>query len=181
VKICRLHELSDLEAVSLFLRGEIQPASISEGSDWVCRARQRPHFWGLEGVRSIAESDKGERTMCWVGFDEKEPVGLCLTGVDKEGVEILLYLVKTSVTKAEQFAIADEIALVALAAFPPTEMIGGFWPEHGWAADYARRCGFNSTKCGKDTGIIPEPNPILRWEIPLEDLKKNIEGFRGRD
>jgi len=172
--IKRLHELSkaELEAVSLFLRGEIQPASITEGSDWVCQKLQRSHFWGIKGVTNMAELDKLGISSCVVGFDGA-PVGLCHVGLG-EPAQILLFLVA-----GEQFDIADEIALASLDTFD-AEVLESFFPEKGFAADYARRCGFKSERLGKSTSIIPDPNPMLLWTIRVDELRKNIEGNRGR-
>ena len=171
--IKRLHELSkaELEAVSGFLRGEIQPASITEGSDWVCQKLQRSHFWGIKGVTNMAELDKMGNSTCVVGFDGV-PIALCRVGLG-EPAQILLFIVTGG------FEVAYEIALASLDTFD-AEVLESLFPEKGWAGDFARRCGFKSERLGNPTSIIPDPNPMLLWTIRVDELRKNIEGNRGR-
>ena len=176
----RLHE-TDAEAVSAFMRGDIQPASI-EGSSWVCQARQRPHYWGKETLERMSEADKsGKKTMIWVALEDK-PIGLCWIGNQTEDRFLGMFLVDVNASKERQWEIADTIALRSLSDMLADDYgkrnVYGWFPKYGWAADYATRCGFTSTQSGKQ--MAPNPNPLLHWTIDMRQLQKNIEELDGK-
>lgn len=173
--IKRLSELTkpQIEALSVLLRGEIKPADISEGSTWVCQRLQRAHFWDVEMLERMAERDK-EVPQAWVALDGKAPVGVCM--VPGVGVERILVCFLVA-DRPDSWEIADAIALPALKDLMTdgcTELTGWF-PREGWAAEYAKRCGFRSSQPG--TTIIPDPNPLLLWEIGVKELEENILGL----
>lgn len=190
VTVKRLHELMggfviNVQAVSLALRDEIQPASVTEGSSWVCQRLQRPHFWGTKAIENLAETDKdGVMGMAWVGFVRNRPAGFCWVCNEDEDRMLGMFLVNTSYSQKEQWEIADAIALKSITEMladdcPAKRNFYGWFPEKGWAADYARRCGFKSERPGKYMGTVPDPNPLLLWTIGMEQLKRNIEEKRG--
>lgn len=177
ITTCRLSELDDhqLVAVSALLRREI----IGQASDWVCQARQRPHFWGEDTVKDIAAQDSdAHKTITTVALVDHLPVGLCFVMVETDPVQLLLFIVSTAYSEKEQFAIADAIALAGCAALPQRAQICGWFPAHGFAADYATRCGFTSQHVGTDMAVIPDANPILLWAMPIADMVRNIEAYK---
>ena len=175
--IKRLSELSkkELKDLGTFMRGEIQPASISEGSDWVCLRRQRPYFWKDKEIARIAKFEgPASKFQAWTIF-EGGPIGICIvTIMTAETERLSTFLVgATGRLEKEQFVIADELALRALSELPERKEIYGDFPALGFSARYATRCGFESELQGKL--MAPDPNPILHWTIDPAVLKKNIE------
>lgn len=185
MSIKRLHELTkeQVDAVSVFMRGDIQPADITQGSTWVCLKLQRGHFWNKDTLKRMAENDKlGDKTLVHIALVEGRPVGLCW--LINEGKDALLgmYLVDASYSQEEQWKIADEIAVRSITTVLADNRWGkgnfhGWFPEHGWAADYARRCGFRCEPSG--TSLTPDPNPMLHWTLGMEELLSNIEKANG--
>jgi hypothetical protein len=169
--IKRLHELTKAErgAVSLLLRGEIKPASIDAGCTWVC-LKQQPHFWSAEMVERVAERDK-ETAVAWVAFDGKAPIGVCFVVGVGEIRPLTCFLVAD---RADRWEIADATALVALKdlAADGCLQLWSWFMAKGFAAEYAERCGFRSSQPG--TTVIPDPNPLLLWEIGVKELEQNI-------
>jgi len=173
--IKRLHELTkaELTALGVFMRGEIKPASISEGSDWVCQQLQRPHFWSEEQITYMVKRDKEALTdsgasylRVWV-----DPLGLCAVMVEPEKLFITTFLIDAK----EPFAVADALALEALAGLPEREVIYSYFNKEGFAAEFATRCGFECRELG--TSLIVDKNPLLYWWMHPKKLVENIKGF----
>lgn len=172
ITIKRLHELSkkELKAVRALLRREIDPADTTKGSSWVCQKLQQAHFWGIKMLERVAERDK-ETAVAWAAFDSKVSIGACIVlGCG----EIRLFTCFLTTDHPDSWEIADAIALPALKdlAADGCVTLTGWFPKLGWAAEYARRCGFKSEEGG--TTIIPDPNPLLCWTIGVKELEENI-------
>lgn len=179
ITVLRLHELSEkeLEALGTLMRGEIQPASITEGSTWVCQRAQRPHFWQDKEIARVAGFEGPDsKFQAWVIFEGKAPVGLCMIVVEPEALLLTNFLVETSRAEKEQFAVADTLALRSLSELPERKEIYGWFPSQGFAARYAKRCGFKSVVPGKP--MVVEADPIMCWWTDPAVLKKNIEVLR---
>ena len=176
--IKRLHELSkaELTALGVFMRGEIQPASITEGNDWVCKWFQQGR-WSDKQIEHRVELDKEDKTYrVWVAFDGA-PIGLCSVAAEADALLITTFLVETAgKTEAEQFVVADALALRSLEGLAKREVIYGWFPKEGFAARYAERCGFESKLMGKP--MKPDPNPILYWWMNPTKLRENIEKWQ---
>ncbi len=173
----RLHELTEAQAESLrtLMRSDIDPANLSAGSTWVCQELQRPHYWEAKMFSRIVEQDKlGEHLMAWVALDP-DPAGIVILHlISDENVLLFTFFVDSS--RADQWKVADAIALVSLKEMWAKKRLVSWFPEHSRAADYARRCGFRSLLEG--TPMKPNPNPILFWEIGIKELKANIEALQ---
>lgn len=178
--IKRLHELSKAEllALSVFMRGEIKPTDISEGSDWVCQQLQRGHFWSKEQVELKVAADAAKEPTsgasylrAWVALDG-DPVGFCGVMVEPSALLIVTFLIDAG---KEEYQIADALALESLANLPDREEIYSFFNKEGFAAEYAKRCGFQSRELGKS--MIPNPNPLLYWWMHPKKLVENIKAL----
>lgn len=179
--IKRLHELSkkELKALGTFMRGEIKPADMAKGSNWVCQQLQRPHFWSEKQVAHMVKRDRETLTTSgasylrvWVAL-ESSPVGLCGVMVEPLKLFISTFLIDDDYVEAEQFQIADALAKVSLAGLPDREEIYSLFNKKGFAARFATRCGFECRELGKS--IIPDPNPLLYWWMNPEKLAENIK------
>jgi len=181
ITIKRLSEfkVAQVKAVSDALKNAIHTLA----STWVCQALQQPQFWGAETLKSMAERDAlGIESWTWVALVGTKPAGLCFVHQEGEDRRLALFLVDTRYTQAEQWEIADAIALRGIADVladkcPAKRNMIGWFPEKGWAADYARRCGFKSERVGTYMGVIPETNPILLWTTDMRQLQANIEAM----
>lgn len=180
ITVKRLHKLSGagLLALGAFMRKEVKPESTSEGSDWLCKWQQQGR-WSQKQIDHRAELDKVDTIYrVWIAFEGKNPVGLCSVVVEPDALLISAYLIETAGrTEDEQFAIADKLALVALADLPKRKEVHGYFPKEGFAARYATRCGFNSVVPGKP--MVIAANPLMRWDMSPTTLEENIKWLQS--
>jgi len=181
--IKRLHELTkaELTALGVFMRGEIKPASITEGSDWVCPQLQRAHFWDEEQIAHKVAADAAKEPSggasclrAWVALDG-DPVGFCGVLVSPRDLEIVTFLIEASKTEAEQFQVAAPLALESLAGLPDREEIFGWFNQEGFAARFAELCGFKVDPLAPS--VIADPNPLCRWYMHPKKLVENIKAL----
>ena len=174
----RLHELSDLEAVSLFLGAEVQPETPSETSQWVCAKARDERRWDVDTVRHMAERDRTGNLGIWVALTEK-PVAFCYVMYQDDGDRYLfLFLVSSDYPLEKQYEIADAIAFRSVSDMladdhPAKRNFYGWFPADSWSGRYAKRCGFTSELVGKLT--TPDPNPLLLWTIDMRKLLENVK------
>lgn len=179
LSIKRLHELKekDLLALGVFMRGEIKPADVTKGSEWVCQRLQRPHFWKDNEIARVAGFEgPGSKFQAWVAFEGKTPVGVCMVSVEPAALLLTTFLVESSRTEEEQHVVADALALRGLGEVPERGEIYGWFSMLGFAARYAKRCGFESVIPGKP--MAPDPNPLMRWWTDPAELKKRVERWQ---
>lgn len=177
VIVKRLHELKPKDVRGL---GRILKQVQDSASSWACVQFHMRRFWSVDALRDRFEmdADPSSGLMCWVGIVDKEPVGLCHVAQEQEDYLLAAFLLDLTLTEAEQWEIADAIALCGLddvlALDHPNRNFYSHFNRRGWAADYATRCGFRSQEIGTYLGPDPDPNLILRYEIGVQELRDNI-------
>jgi len=182
ITVVRLHTL--LETAKANVGAALRSEIFDEKSDWVCQRLQKAGFWNDATIQRIAEADattKEFKHRAWVALIGSWPVGFCLINVMGEDRQLALYVVATNFTQAQQWEIADAIALQSIKEMladdcPAKRNFWGYFPKTGWAAKYAMRCGFTAKEMGKP--MIPDPNPILLWTVGIGELLANIQGLQ---
>ena len=172
--IKRLHELSRAELLALgaWMRAEIQPDSISAGSDYVCQVSQEAHYWGDKYLATLQK--EGGDVDIWVALDAG-PVATCWVAAGSPDRMITLFLVAAGLTDPEQLVASDAIARRAVEDMMATGFEGDListFPDNSKAADYAKLCGFAIDEGPTTAGL----KPIKPWRQNIKALHDSILG-----
>jgi hypothetical protein len=126
----------------------------------------------------MAELDKGGKSTTRVALDDKEPVGATSGHHHEDSLELYLFLMSSAYSLADQWIIADAIAIAGMDGdlAPECTKITGWFPELGQAADYARRVGMKGEVIGKP--MVIDPNPLLFWSMDIKEMRANIEALQ---